>query len=345
MKICNRHINNKAVILHALFWVSWIGTFTVIQSLGKGTGLTWLIYYLVTLPVFMAHTYLISYWLIPVYFYKNRFLLMSMWIVILLVVFSILELVISNELVFKVFSPEMQFKPGYLNFRNIVASGVGNHYIILVFLAIRAGKSWYTVREEKEILIRRNLETEAEIFRYQFQPKIVYELIAELEAITSRKPEKVPDLIVTISEFMNQLIYENPHMIPVASEIKLIGQYLQIQKIILGKHLKTETAVSGNLNAWLVPPLIALPFLNNLVQNISNVTQDFEVSTMVKAEVNYLLFSLTIWSENDFELIENQFANDTRKRLNLCFPGKYRIIENTDSNFREFAIEIYRQKM
>ncbi len=334
-------------MFHSLFWLSWVLSFTVIQSLGKGNeaGLTWLVYYLVTLPVFMAHTYLISYWLVPTYFFKNRFFLFSSWIAVLLVVFSILELIISNELVFKILSPDMQFGTGYLNLKNIVISGVGNHYIILVFLAIRAGKSWYTAKTENDILIRQNLETEAEIFRHQFQPKIVSELICELETIASEKPEKVPDLIVSISEFMNQLIYENPDMIPVSSEIKLIDQYLRVQKIILGNHLKTETAVSGNLAAWLIPPLSVLPFLNNLVQNISHDPQDFEVNMIVKAEKNYLLFSLTIWSDGDFDFIENNFAGDARKRLNLCYQGKHRIIENSDSNFREFAMEIYRQKM
>ena len=146
-----KHINIKRILLHVLFWALWIISFTIIQSLGRGTYevLVWSMYYIITLPIFIIHTYLIVYWLVPEYFQKRRFILFFFGIFILLILFSIIELIVSNKFVFSVFDQSKVFAPGYLNISNIIISGLGNHYIILVFLAIRIVKSWYKAKNHK----------------------------------------------------------------------------------------------------------------------------------------------------------------------------------------------------
>jgi len=210
MQIAGKHINPVIFVLHCLFWLSWIIGFTVIQSLGKGMHecFVWLMYYLITLPVFIAHTYLIAYWLVPHYFLKRRYILFGSWLMLFLVVFSVVELIVSNEFVFRIFDPSKCFARGYLNTGNILISGLGNHYIILVFLAFKAVKSWHEAKNRKEELETQNLETELEIFRYQLQPQLILSIIIELEQLSEVKSVKVPEMIVRISDFINQLLAE-----------------------------------------------------------------------------------------------------------------------------------------
>ena len=98
----------------------------------------------------------------------------------------------SNEFIFKPFYPAKAFHPGYLNIKNIIISGIGNHYIILVFLAIKAGSSWYMAKTKQDDLLQTKMETELEIYRYQLQPKLVLSLIEELEQIAKEKKESIP---------------------------------------------------------------------------------------------------------------------------------------------------------
>jgi two-component system LytT family sensor kinase len=153
------------ILQHVLFWAAWVVSFTIIQSLGEGIHeyFVWLMYYLTTLPVFVVHTYLIAYWLLPWVHENHNYLLFLLGIAVFLLVFSVIELVVSNELVFKLYDAEKSFGPGYLNIKNIVLSGIGNHFIILVFFAIKAGRSWYHSKNRKEELLRKKTETELEI--------------------------------------------------------------------------------------------------------------------------------------------------------------------------------------
>ncbi|WP_319267687.1 histidine kinase [uncultured Draconibacterium sp.] len=338
------HIVKSVYLLHVVFWLTWIISFTFIQTLNDGvqSWFVWLMYYIITLPVFVVHTYIIAYWLLPKTFFKERYLWFAAGIFVLLIVFSVLELLVSNYLVFQFFDKTRMFSPGFLNFRNIVISGVGNHYIILVFLAIKAGTSWYRAEYEKQELQRSNLETELEIYRYQLQPRIVFELMDELESLTIKKGENAPEMIINISNFLNRFLYEGKEeLIPLEQEVKLLEEFMTIHSHALGDRLTSNFIVSGNLKTYVVPPLLLLPFINSAIKMAYECNENYESTVIIKVERKYLLFSFTFWSEHSFSIADNEDNKITYQRLHYNYPGKHRLVENIDDNFREFSIEIY----
>ncbi|MBT3383496.1 MAG: histidine kinase [Prolixibacteraceae bacterium] len=344
MRLAGKNIDKAEILLHIIFWLSWIFSFTIIQSLGKGFEeyFVWFLYYVITLPIFVAHTYLIAYWLLSENYFRHRYFLFGLGFILLLIVFSALELVVSNELVFKPFDVDKSFSPGYLNFKNILISGIGNLYIILVFLAIKAGRSWYSAKNRKEELLQSKMETELEIYRYQLQPRLILTLMEELEQLITSDSDKAPEMIIKISNFLNRFLYEGrEELIPLQLEVKLIEEFLDIHKLAIGDRLTSNFIVSGNLKSFVVPPLLLLPFLNNAIKMVYGCNDSFESSVIIKGEKKYLLFSFSIWSENEFRLIDDENTEITKKRLNYSFPGKYRLIENLDENFREFSLEIF----
>ncbi|MDX8340217.1 histidine kinase [Draconibacterium sp. IB214405] len=338
------HITRRTYILHVIFWLAWVISFTFIQTLNEGVDslFIWLMYYLITLPVFVVHTYLIAYWLLPITFFKNRYLWFAIGIFALLVVFSVIELLVSNYLVYMLFDESRMFDSGFLNFKNIVISGVGNHYIILVFLAIKAGSSWYRAENQKEELLRSTLETELEIFRYQLQPKIVLVLINELELLTQKGAEHAPEMIINISNFLNRFLFEGKEeLIPLEQDVKLLEEFMAIHNHALDHRLTNNFIVSGNLKSYVVPPLLLLPFINSAIKIAYECNENYESTVIIKAERKYLLFSFTFWSENNFTIANDEDNKITYRRLHYNFPGKHRLVENIDDNFREFSIEIY----
>lgn len=344
MKTKLLHIAKRRYLLHAVFWLAWIVSFTFIQTLNNGIDslLVWLMYYLITLPVFILHTYLIAYWLLPQTFFKGRYLWFAIGAIVLLVVFSVIELLMSNYLVFMLFDRSRMFNPGFLNLKNILISGVGNHYIILVFLAIRAGNSWFRVEYQKEELLRSNMETELEIYRYQLQPRIVLELIKELEVQSLNHAGNAPEMIINISNFLNRFLYEGKEeLIPLEQEVKLLEEFMTIHNHALGERLSSNFIVNGNLKPYVVPPLLLLPHINSAIKMAYECNENYEITVIIKAERKYLLFSYTCWSENSFSIADNEDNKIIYQRLHYNYPGKHRLVENIDDNFREFSIEIY----
>ena len=331
--------------MHLLFWLLWVVSFTIIQSLGSNFRqyFVWLMYYVITLPIFATHTYLIAYWLLPETFFKRKYVLAIAGLLILLVVFSVLELVVSNEIVFRLFDREKMFSSGYLNLKNIVISGVGNHYIIFIFLAIKAGMSWYSAQNKQEELLQMKIETELEIYRYQLQPRLILSLVEELEIISETDTEKMPDMIIKLSNFLNRFLFEGKEdLIPLSQDVELLKEFLEIHRHALGNRFVNNFIVNGKLQLFVVPPLLLLPFINSAIKVAYQCNNLFENTVIIKAERKYLLFTYTFWSESAFKFVDSEETEITRKRLKYDFPGKHRLIENIDENFLEINLEIFK---
>ena len=338
------HIDKKKFLVHSAFWLVWIVSFTIIQSIGGDARryFVWLMYYIITLPIFVVHTYIIAYWLLPETFFKGKLWLALAGSSVLLIIFSVIELIVSNELVFRVFDETKIFGPGYLNPANIIISGVGNHYIILIFLAIKVGMSWYSSKNQTAGLMQIKMETELEIYRYQLQPKLILTLVGELEIISEKQPELLPEMIIKTSNFLNHFLFDVKNdLIPLSLEVKLIDEFLKIHKHALGSRFNSSFIVNGNLQAHVCPPLLLLPFLNSAIKLIYNCNNSFESTVIIKAEKKYLLLTFIFWSEDDFRLIQKDETEITKQRLKFSFPSKHRIIENMDDNFAEISLEIF----
>ncbi len=317
----------------------------MIQSIGSGVRqyFVWLIYYVITLPIFVSHTYIIAYWLLPKTFFKGKIWLAIAGMFILLIFFSIIELLVSNELVFRVFDKSKIFAPGYLNILNIIISGVGNHYIIMVFLAIKVWQSWYYSKNQTAGLMQIKMETELEIYRYQLQPKLILAMIEVLEKATRKEPEKLSQLIIKMSGFLNRFLFEvKDELIPLSMEVKMIEEFLDIHKQAIGNRFKSNFIVNENLQSHVCPPLLLLPSINKVIKIVYNCNNPFENTVIIKAEKGYLLFTFTFWSDEDFILENNEDTEIIKKRLMFNFPSKHRITENTDANFVEISIEIFK---
>ena len=344
MKLFEINIDKNRIILHTIFWIVWVVSFTIIQSVGNNINewFMWLMYYVITLPIFITHTYLIAYWLLPKLFSTHRYWLFIASIFLLLILFSVIELIISNELVFKVFDSNNAFPPGYLNLKNIIISGIGNHYIILVFFAIKAGRSWYSVQNKKDELLQTKMETDLEIYHYQLQPKLVLTLIEELEILSDKSPEKAPEMIVKISNFLNHFLFEGKEdLLPLTTEVNLIEEFLSIHEYALEGRLISNFVVNGMLQSFVVPPLLLIPYINCAIKLAYECNNSFESTVIIKAEKKYLLFTFTFWSEKKFRLFDNENIEVTKKRLKYNYPGKHRLIENIDENFREVSLEVF----
>jgi LytS/YehU family sensor histidine kinase len=124
-------------------------------------------------------------------------------------------------------------------------------------------------------------------------------------------------------------------------EIKLIEDFLDIHKLAVGERFVSNFIVNGQIKSFLIPPFVLLPLLNDAIKIVYGCNESFESTVIIKGEKKYLLFSFTFWSEKEFKLTDVENSEIIKKRLNYSFPGKFRLVENIDDNFREFSIELF----
>ncbi len=109
-------LEQKRGLRHLVFWLTWVFGFTFIKSFGEPMQvyLGWFSYYLITLPIFIAHTYLVAYLLVPYFLNKRLFPFFIVLFLGLFYGFSVLELLLSNEFIYKWYQTGAELTNDYL---------------------------------------------------------------------------------------------------------------------------------------------------------------------------------------------------------------------------------------
>lgn len=339
------HIEKRRIVRHSAFWTCWVFGFTFIQSFGFGIhDLTaWLFYYLVTLPLFMAHTYLIAYWLVPAYFYKKRYWLLTGWIIILLILASVSELIISNEFVWTLVKTENRQTGNYLEIQNIIINGLGNEYVVLAFLAIKIFRFWNLKMDEKEMLMNKRLSSEIEILNNQSYPQFILNIIGKLEIQAQNHSSQTSEMIIRLSNILNSMINENyAGMILLTNEMERIKNYIGIRQMSNPSGYNVNLEVSGNVNGLKIPPLLFFQLVEEGFNLLDEAEVNSEMTVLIKSDPKILLFTIILWNPHSLNRhFSEEITDNCKKLLKYFYPRKHRLILNSEINFMEVSIEIF----
>jgi len=240
---------SKRVWRHVIFWTAWVLGFTFIQSFGKPYPyyFGWFSYYMLTLPIFMAHTYLVAYVLIP------KFLTNRLWPVFvlsffgLLYGFSILELFLSNEFIFRWYPTGTLLLDNYLRPGNVIISGLGNLYIVLVFLATRTIRNWYLASNQKKMLEQEKLHRQIEDTISRVQPRMLLYAIDQIEQMVERGDPDVTVAIALTSELLSDIMMYHREAHPLfTTEVEMVKKLLALVSLFRKDPPEVDIFLSGD---------------------------------------------------------------------------------------------------
>jgi hypothetical protein len=244
---------------HLVFWSTWVIGFTFIKSFGESMEvyLGWFSYYLITLPIFVVHTYLVAYLLVPYFLNKRLFPFFIVLFLALFYGFSVLELLLSNEFIFRWYQTGAELSDQYLTPANVIMSGLGNLYIVLVFLAARTIRKWYYADTRSKELQHIELQQQMENAITKVQPHMLLYAIDHLDRMVADSSPDVTKAIALTSELLNDVMiyHEEKHKL-FSGEIELIRKLVALLTLIRESKPDVEFFVSGDPSLIKMPPMI-----------------------------------------------------------------------------------------
>lgn len=244
---------------HIVFWICWVAGFTLIKSFGTTSDVYsgWLAYYMLTLPIFVLHTYLVAYVLIPYFFYRWYTLLFIALFLGLFYGFSVLELILSNEYIFVNFPNGSGISKNYLAPGNVIRSGLGNLYIVLVFLASRKVRQWYLADMERKELQQEELQHQMEEALTRVQPMMLLDAIDNIDRMVDDASPEVTNAIALTSELLNEvMIYHGEAHQLFSREIELVTKLVSLMALFRDSKPDVEFFISGDPGKIDLPPMI-----------------------------------------------------------------------------------------
>jgi len=255
---------------HFLFWVCWVFGFTFIKSFGQPSVVYfgWFFYYVVTLPIFIAHTYLVAYFLIPRFFNKKRWPVFIVLFAVFFYGFSVLELILSNEVIFPWYPTGSMITYPYLDPGNVIRSGVGNLYIVLVFLASRTVRNWQMADRQQKELKQSELKQKVEDTISKLQPMMLLYSIDQIDRMVENSSPDVTRAIALTSELLSELMmYHEERHHWFSREIELVRKLVDLVSLLKGAKLEVEFFISGDPGKIELPPMILFSLVDLILSN------------------------------------------------------------------------------
>ena len=319
---------------HGLFW--FLLLIILIISDFEEIGFPIVVYQkLIDVSFYAIIIYINLLYLIPKYLSKKRFLVYST--LLLLFVALLTPIKIAIPVLIFTDSPGLQ---GY----HLQQQGF---YFLSMFLIGSAStlysivSDWFIHQSERKELETQKMQSELKFLRSQINPHFLFNTLNNLYALTLKKSNDAPEIVLKLSEMMRYMLYEcNERRVPLAKEIAYMKNYLDLEKLRQHNAVDIHLDIRGNIVDQKIAPLLLVPFIENSFKHGLNSQIDHGyVNLFVNVDDNHLSFVIEN-SKGPAKLKQVHPKSggiglvNVRRRLNLIYPDQYHLkIKNKPNSF------------
>jgi hypothetical protein len=177
--------------------------------------------------------------------------------------FSVLELLVSHKFIYQWYQTGSELSDDYLKPANVIMSGLGNLYIVLVFLAARTIKEWYMADARSKELQHVELQQQMENAITRVQPHMLIYAIDRIDRMVEQSSPDVTRAIALTSELLNEVMIHHEEKQKLFSrEIELVRKLVALVSLLRESKPDVEFFVSGDPGQIKMPPMILFTMLD-----------------------------------------------------------------------------------
>jgi sensor histidine kinase YesM len=327
---------------HAFFWLSWwlffVSTFFYAQQGLQAVGsLSWIVVVLIkSFTLLLGHAftvYSIIYFLLPTSLSKHKYL----WLITGLLITGIIAIAwayLCYDLLFPLVDASFHLPSAITKdlilWGSIAAGPISALKVVMAAVSIKLLKRWWFKQKEKEQLEKDKIDTELQLLKAQIQPDFLFTSLDNIYRFAQNDAAKASELLLKLSEMLSYMLYEcQQTFVPVEKEVKMIKDYMTLEKIRMEHHLEMDVSIKGESYGRMIAPLILLPFIENVfsVCNREKI-EKFWINLDVQMTENSFCMKLINGTSIDSEALVEESSNrlsNIQRRLEIVYPGSYEL--------------------
>ena len=285
----------------------------------------------------MGYTYFVAYMLVPRLLQQRRYKAFTITVICCTFIIIVLS-EIGRYYTGVNDGPRFSFLSLWSTFWGY--TGYGPPSICGLFLVIRMAKLYYKNVEEKEMLIRETANAESQLLKARVHPHFLFNTLNNIYSYTYDRPADAADLAESLSGTMRYMIRDcEASLVPLQKELKMISDYIQIEKVRYGHRLSVSFSVEGEPAGRMIAPLLMIPFVENAFKHGASQMMD---SSWIKIRIFISDLLLQMEVSNNTTSLPLTYKekggiglSTVRKRLELLYPDSHRLmIEPASDVFR-----------
>lgn len=336
------------LLLHLLFWLA--ATIFLLFFFGHFTfnyRYTFLFVCLL-MPVAVGTTYLINYLLIPRYLLRKRYrrfftyllftAILSVWAEMLVMVGALIQLA------------DYRYSDMAPLTTNIFFLITGLYFLVFLSTSINLLRHWYRSQQNLSALRQQRLEAELklreaelQLLKGQIHPHFLFNTLNNLYGLALEKSDQMPDAILRLSGLLEALLYRSYQQeVSLKSELKLIEDYVSLEKLRFEERLKADMRTEGPLENYLIAPFLLFPFIENVFKHgFAGSTEGLQLKLEISIQEDLLNFTVTNSvapsAASPSPVAGGTGLKNVRKRLALLYPQQHRLHTRLQDNGFYFA--------
>lgn len=352
----------KPWVLHATFWIL-VFAIMLVSGPGNDTSLMEVIRKLINISFYMLVVYINLGYLIPRYMSQKNFMTYCLLLLAMVAVFTPIKV-----LLLYITYDEADPKEFLI---------LNQQFIFLLLFMIAGGSTvikiisdWQRHQRDRKELETQRMQSEIQFLKSQINPHFLFNTLNSLYALTLKKSDKAPEIVIKLSEMMRYMLYEcNERRVPLQKEVNYIENYLAMESLRQAGSADIQFEVEGEITDQTIAPLIFIPFLENSFKHgVNRQIHDGYVHVQMKVLENKLLLRILnskpvvqtpTWPHGIAAVMTGQVKTEkqvstakengevksggiglvnVRRRLNLLYPGQYKL--DIEDNNKEHIVEL-----
>ncbi len=321
------------MIFHILFWIGLYVAFIMMES--NPVRVFTLIKEVVNVSFYMIIVYFNLYYLIPNYLRERSGINYAIALVLTAIVLTPIKTLVFYLMFSDQPGAQSVFitKQGTIFFQLLFYGTVSTIFQIIM--------DWQKGSVEKIELQHKNTESELNFLKSQINPHFLFNTLNNLYALTLKKSDQAPEVVLKLSEMMRYMLYEcNEERVPLRKEVNYLENYLELEKLRQKKNIKIDFLISGMIKDQKIAPLLFIPFLENSFKHgLNNQLGDGYVKILLKILEDEIHFSI---DNSKVETAPKPTGKksggiglvNVRRRLNLVYPNSHELsVKDSPTNY------------
>jgi two-component system, LytTR family, sensor kinase len=217
-----------------------------------------------------------------------------------------------------------------------------NFLITATFPLVKIISDWIKTLQDNRRIQMESIKSELRFLKSQINPHFLFNTLNSLYALTIKKSDLAPEIVLRLSDMMRYMLYEcNEKWVSLQREVAYMEGYLELEKLRHGDKVSVQFTSKGPTDELKIAPLLFIPFLENSFKH--GVARSLEANE-IKVDLSVVGSNLEFSIENkkpmelprpDSRKFGGIGLTNVKKRLDLLYPNMYSlVIENQPEFFR-----------
>jgi len=212
----------------------------------------------------------------------------------------------------------------------------------MITTLLKLSRSWFMVlRMEQE-----KSTTELRSLRSQVNPHFLLNSLHTIYGLSLDRAPETPQAILQLSDILKYTLYETEkEEVRLADELQILEDYIALHRMRFdSSRVAVNMKVEGEAGELTVAPMLFLPFVENSFKHGVQATEkavrvdiSFSIS---KKELAFTISNTCPAAENAVPVLGGIGIENTRKRLDLLYPGRHKLELGMDGDLFRVTLNL-----